>query len=162
MQIPIFYLYWYFSDVLIGFHYVYLLIGMLLSHVIMKFFVFSYYVNMVTTIMVAVNLTALLAIKDPPYYRLKNDKDTNVLDFILTIQDTKRSKICNRVFSVRATACEQWRGYEKRQCLLPYPPQFLSLSKIIILIYSITQKYFLKLIFKLQSWWSKITVNPKL
>lgn len=126
----IFDFYRYFSDVLIGFHYIHLLIGMLLSHAIIKFFIFPYYLSIGTAIIAAVNLIALLAVNDPPYYRLKNDKDINVLDFILTIHDTKSSKICNRVYSVRATACEQWRGYdESKRCSHSTHPTNATLTK---------------------------------
>lgn len=82
-----------------SFHYVYLLTGMLLSHIATKVFIYSY-VNTITLGMSTLNMLALLIINDPPYYRLKLEKQTNMLDFILKIQDFKRSSICKRAYTV--------------------------------------------------------------
>lgn len=91
--------FFFYVGMLTSFHYVYLLTGMLLSQVATKFFIYSY-VNMITLIMSTLNMLMLLVISDPPYYRLKLEKQTNMLDYILKIQDFKRSSICKRVYTV--------------------------------------------------------------
>jgi len=78
-----------------GFHYIHLLIGMILSRFTSEFYNNSY-VNMGTVAMVVVNLLALLAIDDPPYYRMKlHEKWTNLynLDYNLQIQDNCHTKM---------------------------------------------------------------------
>jgi len=74
-----------------------MLIGMIFSHVINEFYNYSN-VNMGIVDMVVVNLLALLAINDPPYYRMKfYEKWTSVynLDYNLQIQDNCNSKLLN-------------------------------------------------------------------
>jgi len=78
-----------------GFHYIHLLIGMILSRFTSELFNYSY-ANMGTVAMVVVNLLALLAVDDPPYYRMKfYEKWTNLynLDYNLQIQDYCRTKM---------------------------------------------------------------------
>ncbi|XP_026820704.1 facilitated trehalose transporter Tret1-2 homolog [Rhopalosiphum maidis] len=84
-------------SLLIGFHYIHMLIGMIFSHVINEFYNYSN-VNMGIVAMVVVNLLALLAVDDPPYYRMKfYEKWTSVynLDYNLQIQDNYNSKLLN-------------------------------------------------------------------
>jgi len=80
---------------LIGFHYIHLLIGMILSRVTSELYNYSY-VNMGTVAMVVVNLLVLLAVDDPPYYRMKFcEKWTSIfnLDYNLQIQDYCHTKM---------------------------------------------------------------------
>jgi len=85
----------YYLGLLTGFHYVHLLIGMILSRVTSEFYNYSY-VNMGTVAMVVVNLLALLAVDDPPYYRMKFCENwTSIfnLDYNLKIQDYCHTKM---------------------------------------------------------------------
>lgn len=85
----------YYIGLLTGFHYLHLLIGMILSRVIREFYNYSY-VNMGTVAMVVVNLLALLAVNDPPYYRMKFcEKWSSIynLDYNLQIQDYCHTKV---------------------------------------------------------------------
>lgn len=89
------YFFLYYIGLLTGFHYLHLLIGMILSRVIREFYNYSY-VNMGTVAMVVVNLLALLAVNDPPYYRMKFcEKWSSIynLDYNLQIQDYCHTKV---------------------------------------------------------------------
>ncbi|XP_025193472.1 facilitated trehalose transporter Tret1-2 homolog [Melanaphis sacchari] len=57
-----------YRDVLIGLHHVHLLSGMILSHIIDEYCMYSY-VNMGIVAMAILNLIALCAINDPPYFQ---------------------------------------------------------------------------------------------
>lgn len=84
---------------LASFHYVFLLTGMFLSHMASEIYIYID-VNKATLFMSIWNIIALSVINDPPYYRLKLEKRTNILNYVLKIQDYKRSNICRRVYTV--------------------------------------------------------------
>lgn len=68
---------------------------MILSRITSEFYNYSH-VNMGTVVMVVVNLLALLAVDDPPYYRMKLcEKWTSIfnLDYNLQIQDYCNTKM---------------------------------------------------------------------
>jgi len=98
-----FYFFKYYLGLLTGFHYIHLLIGMILSRITSEFYNYSH-VNMGTVAMVVVNLLALLAVDDPPYYRMKFcEKWTSILnlDYNLQIQDYYHAKMLhNNCFKV--------------------------------------------------------------
>ncbi|XP_060851565.1 facilitated trehalose transporter Tret1-2 homolog [Rhopalosiphum padi] len=75
-----------YRDVLIGLHHVHLLCGMILSHIVDEYNMYSY-MNMGTVAMAILNLIALCVIEDPPYFQLifyenlrKSESDCKCID----------------------------------------------------------------------------------
>ncbi|XP_025194293.1 sugar transporter ERD6-like 6 [Melanaphis sacchari] len=84
-------------NLLTGFHYIQFLIGMIFSRIINEFYNYSN-INMGIVVMVVVNLLVLLAVNDPPYYRMKfyeNWTSVYNLDYNLQIQDSFHTKVLN-------------------------------------------------------------------
>lgn len=94
----------FFTGVLTGLHYAYLLIGMLLSHITSSFYS-NYFVDLEIVAMSILNFVVLLVVDDLPYYWLKfsRKRDCILCDNNQKIKDYENCNAWNHFYTV---SCE--------------------------------------------------------